>query len=140
MSRSPSEVSSSPSRPVVTHGSVPTGRAYPGGRPRPGTAWRSRRPSAAGTPRGTGRPRPYAATALDAFGPDRRMFGSGWPVCTLAATPYAQVLDTADELTAGLTPCERSRIFAGTAERAYGLTACPDRPTTSRRHTWRRDG
>lgn len=29
---------------------------------------------------------PYADTVLDAFGPDRLMFGSDWPVCTLAAT------------------------------------------------------
>ena len=29
--------------------------------------------------------RPYAEIALDAFGPARTMFGSDWPVCTLAA-------------------------------------------------------
>ncbi|MET7683216.1 amidohydrolase family protein [Streptomyces sp. NPDC005423] len=64
--------------------------------------------------------RPYAEVALDAFGPHRSMFGSDWPVCTLAAT-YRQVLDTAQELTAHLTRDERAEVFAGTATRVYGL-------------------
>jgi len=29
--------------------------------------------------------RPYAEQVLAAFGPDRTMFGSDWPVCLLAA-------------------------------------------------------
>ncbi|MFE8017885.1 amidohydrolase family protein [Streptomyces antibioticus] len=63
---------------------------------------------------------PYADTVLDAFGPDRVMFGSDWPVCLLAAD-YAEVVETARSLTAGLTPAEQREIFAGTATRAYGL-------------------
>jgi len=64
--------------------------------------------------------RPYAEVVLDAFGPDRVMFGSDWPVCTLAAS-YAQVLDAAEQLTEGLTAAERDAVFAGTARRIYGL-------------------
>ncbi|MFF0964841.1 amidohydrolase family protein [Streptomyces sp. NPDC003703] len=64
--------------------------------------------------------RPYADTVLDAFGPDRLMFGSDWPVCTLAAS-YAEVLATARELTAGLCAHERAAVFARTADRVYGL-------------------
>lgn len=64
--------------------------------------------------------RPYADTALDAFGPDRLMFGSDWPVCTLAAT-YAAVVDAARTLTAELTGTEEAQIFGGTATRAYRL-------------------
>jgi L-fuconolactonase len=64
--------------------------------------------------------RPYADTVLEAFGPARLMFGSDWPVCTLAA-PYARVLESAHELTAGLGPAEREMVFAGTATRVYGL-------------------
>ncbi|WP_445050937.1 amidohydrolase family protein [Streptomyces sp. SAS_269] len=41
--------------------------------------------------------RPYTDAALDAFGPGRLMFGSDWPVCTLAAG-YARVCETAREL------------------------------------------
>jgi L-fuconolactonase len=64
--------------------------------------------------------RPYTDTVLDAFGPDRLMFGSDWPVCTLAAS-YKEVLDTAHILTAGLTPSEREAVFSDTAVRTYGL-------------------
>ncbi len=63
---------------------------------------------------------PYAATALDAFGPSRLMFGSDWPVCVLAAT-YSQVTDTAGELTDDLSAAERTDVFEGTATRVYGL-------------------
>ncbi|MFE9879096.1 amidohydrolase family protein [Streptomyces sp. NPDC005784] len=62
--------------------------------------------------------RPYADTVLEAFGPDRTMFGSDWPVCTLAAT-YAQVVWTAEELTAALNENERQAVFTGTATRVY---------------------
>ena len=64
--------------------------------------------------------RPYVETALDAFGPERLMFGSDWPVCTLAAS-YPDVLAAARDLTAGLSPAEREAVFAGTAASVYGL-------------------
>ncbi|MFI9100183.1 amidohydrolase family protein [Streptomyces fildesensis] len=63
---------------------------------------------------------PYADTVLDAFGPDRLMFGSDWPVCRLAGS-YTQVVDTARELTGSLGPAEREAVFSGTATRVYGL-------------------
>jgi L-fuconolactonase len=63
---------------------------------------------------------PYAEVALDAFGPARMMFGSDWPVCTLAAN-YSDVLAAARDLTAGLSPAEREAVFAGTATSVYGL-------------------
>lgn len=64
--------------------------------------------------------RPYADTVLEAFGPGRLMFGSDWPVCTLAAT-YGEVLAAATELTAALCDAERAQVFEGTAARVYGL-------------------
>jgi len=64
--------------------------------------------------------RPYAEVALDAFGPGRVMFGSDWPVCTLAAS-YGEVLRTARDLTGHLSDAEREAIFAGTATRVYRL-------------------
>ncbi|MEU8649804.1 amidohydrolase family protein [Streptomyces sp. NPDC048737] len=64
--------------------------------------------------------RPYADAALDAFGPHRLMFGSDWPVCTLAAG-YGQVLDTARQLTGHLSPAESGQVFEATATRVYGL-------------------
>jgi L-fuconolactonase len=62
----------------------------------------------------------YADVALDAFGPARLMFGSDWPVCTLAAS-YTDVLAAARDLTAGLSPAEREAVFAGTATAVYEL-------------------
>ncbi|MFF4793133.1 amidohydrolase family protein [Streptomyces sp. NPDC001276] len=64
--------------------------------------------------------RPYADVVLDAFGPDRLMYGSDWPVCTLAAG-YAEVLAAARELSSELTAAERADVFEGTATRVYGL-------------------
>jgi L-fuconolactonase len=64
--------------------------------------------------------RPYAEVALHAFGPARMMFGSDWPVCTLAAG-YPDVLAAARDLTAALSPLEREAVFAGTATSVYGL-------------------
>jgi hypothetical protein len=58
--------------------------------------------------------------ALEAFGPDRLMFGSDWPVCTLVAS-YGTVVAAARDLTAALSPAERAAIFTGTATRVYGL-------------------
>jgi L-fuconolactonase len=64
--------------------------------------------------------RPYCDLALAKFGPDRVMFGSDWPVCTLGAS-YAQVCAAARALTAGLGRAEREAIFSGTARRIYAL-------------------
>lgn len=73
--------------------------------------------------------RPYADLVLDAFGPGRLMYGSDWPVCTLAA-PYADVLATARRLTSALSGAERTALFEGTASRVYGL-ARPGEPCTA---------
>lgn len=64
--------------------------------------------------------RPYTQVALDAFGPARLMFGSDWPVCTLAAS-YPDVLATARDLSADLSPAEREAVFSGTAISVYGV-------------------
>ncbi len=64
--------------------------------------------------------RPYADTVLDALEPGRLMFGSDWPVCTLAAS-YGQVVDVAEELTGGLGAEERAEVFGGTAAVCYRL-------------------
>jgi L-fuconolactonase len=67
---------------------------------------------------------PYIDHALAVFGPDRLMFGSDWPVCTLAAT-YDQVVAVVDSALAALAPAEREAILALTAMRVYGLTSRP---------------
>ncbi|MFH8473965.1 amidohydrolase family protein [Streptomyces sp. NPDC018000] len=64
--------------------------------------------------------RPYADTVIDAFGPRRLMFGSDWPVCTLAAG-YGEVVAATRELTAALTAAEQDQVWAGTARRVYRM-------------------
>jgi L-fuconolactonase len=59
----------------------------------------------------------YAARLLELFGPERLMFGSDWPVCTLAAS-YAEVLDLA---TSTLGTGERDAVLGETARRFYSL-------------------
>jgi L-fuconolactonase len=64
---------------------------------------------------------PYVDVVLEAFGPDRVMFGSDWPVCLLAAS-YAEVVEAAEALTSSLTTPDREAIFGDTARRIYNLT------------------
>jgi len=63
---------------------------------------------------------PYLDVVLDAFGPERLMAGSDWPVCLLAGE-YADVVAIPREYFAGLSSAERSLIDGGTATRFYGL-------------------
>jgi L-fuconolactonase len=65
--------------------------------------------------------RPYVDVVLEAFGPERVMFGSDWPVCLLA-TPYTNWVSAAEELTTSLSSDERAAVFGGTARRFYALT------------------
>ncbi|GAA2402578.1 amidohydrolase family protein [Actinomadura vinacea] len=63
---------------------------------------------------------PYARHVLRVFGPDRVMYGSDWPVCTLAAT-YEQVTDIAEAACADLDADGRDAVFGGTARCVYRL-------------------
>lgn len=62
----------------------------------------------------------YLETALEAFGPQRLMFGSDWPVCLLAAT-YRQWHDLVARFCSRLSVNEQARIFGDTAIEAYRL-------------------
>jgi L-fuconolactonase len=63
---------------------------------------------------------PYFDTVLQAFGPERLMFGSDWPVC-LVATTYSGWFNRVWERIASLSDTERDAILGGTAIRAYKL-------------------
>jgi L-fucono-1,5-lactonase len=66
--------------------------------------------------------RPYLDVAFEAFGPERLMFGSDWPVCLVAA-PYARVLGAVEAYVAGceLAGHDQRAIFGGNAARFYGI-------------------
>jgi L-fucono-1,5-lactonase len=68
---------------------------------------------------------PFADWVLDCFGPGRLMFGSDWPVCTLAAS-YHQVMSLAAGLLDGqLSEAERAAVFGGNAATTYRLDHNP---------------
>ncbi|MEP6996018.1 MAG: amidohydrolase family protein [Betaproteobacteria bacterium] len=64
--------------------------------------------------------RRYVAHVLEAFGTDRVLWGSDWPVLTLAAS-YADWIGASDALLSGLTVAERDAIYGGNARRFYTL-------------------
>ncbi len=55
---------------------------------------------------------------IDAFGPDRVMFGSDYPVANLHIG-FLQWIDTFKTITRDFSETEKSMIFAGTAQRIY---------------------
>jgi len=61
---------------------------------------------------------PVLDAALEAFGPGRVMFGSDWPVCTLAAS-YDRVHGVVERWASGLSEDERAALFGGTARKVY---------------------
>ena len=63
--------------------------------------------------------RPYLDIVFDAFGPDRLMFGSDWPVCLCAAS-YAQVKQIIDGYLQQVST-EVDKILGGNAIRFYRL-------------------
>jgi L-fuconolactonase len=67
-----------------------------------------------------GQLRPYLDVVLDAFGPERLMFGSDWPVC-LVAVSYAEWVSIIERFVESLSQSERERIWSGTAIEAYRL-------------------
>jgi L-fuconolactonase len=65
--------------------------------------------------------RPYYETVLDAFGPERLMFGTDWPVCLLRCD-YSQWVAAVRELIASLSATEQAHVMGLTAARVYGLS------------------
>ena len=64
--------------------------------------------------------RPYVETVLEAFGTDRVLFGSDWPVCTVASS-YGLWVGTVQKFTADLSTDERAKVLGGNAIDFYGL-------------------
>ena len=65
--------------------------------------------------------RPYLDVVVEAFGPDRLMAGSDWPVC-LVATDYGRWWHVLREYFAGFSEVERAQILGETAINTYGLS------------------
>jgi L-fuconolactonase len=71
---------------------------------------------------------PYVEIALEAFGPERLMFGSDWPVCLLA-TSYNEWQHVLAGMLSALSEDERGWIWGRTATRVYALGEEAPAPT-----------
>ena len=63
---------------------------------------------------------PYLDIVFTAFGPDRLMIGSDWPVCLVAAD-YSQVKGIIENYTKQFSATEHQDIFGGNAIEFYNL-------------------
>jgi len=66
--------------------------------------------------------RPYLDVVFEAFGVERLMFGTDWPVATLAGT-YQEVHQLAAGYVRNLTAEQQARFFGGSATEFYRLRA-----------------
>ena len=64
--------------------------------------------------------KPYIDTCIEAFGPDRAMFESNYPVDRWGAS-YRVLWNAFKRLAAGASADEKHALFAGTAARFYGI-------------------
>ena len=64
--------------------------------------------------------RPYWSVALEAFGPERLMFGSDWPVILLRSD-YAGWVGAVEELTRELSTDQQTAFWSGNVQRVYRL-------------------
>lgn len=63
---------------------------------------------------------PYFEVILEAFGPDRLLFGSDWPVC-MVATSYKSWTDLVRKTISAFSETEQEKIMGGNAVRIYDL-------------------
>ncbi len=64
--------------------------------------------------------RPYLDVVVEAFGVERLMVGSDWPVC-LVASEYGRWFEVLREYFGGFSESERDAVFGGTAIEVYQL-------------------
>ncbi len=64
--------------------------------------------------------RPYVDTCIAAFGPERRMFESNFPV-DRGSCDYATLWNALKRLASGASAGDKALLFSGTARRVYRL-------------------
>lgn len=63
---------------------------------------------------------PYLDVVVSAFGTDRLLFGSDWPVCLVAAS-YGEMMAIVTDYFSTLSENEQAKIFGGNAAKFYNL-------------------
>jgi L-fuconolactonase len=76
--------------------------------------------------------RPYLDVAFDAFGPDRLMIGSDWPVST-AAGDYSRTMRVVVDYLASHPAADQEAILGGNAQRFWRLKVDEDQGVRARR-------
>lgn len=64
--------------------------------------------------------KPYLDTVVEAFGTQRILYGSDWPVCLVAAS-YSQMMGIVRNYFSGFSQAEQSAFFGGNATTFYNL-------------------
>jgi len=64
---------------------------------------------------------PFLDIIVDAFGVDRIMFGSDWPVCLLGAEDYGQVLGIIERYFHSYSEEDQAKIFGLNARKFYNI-------------------
>lgn len=64
--------------------------------------------------------KPYLDVVFEAFGTDRVLIGSDWPVC-LVAGKYTEVMNVVIDYISTFSETEKANILGGNAVKAYGL-------------------
>ncbi len=64
--------------------------------------------------------RPFVMTAIEAFGAERVVFGTNWPVDRLYSS-YPDVIDAYAAIIGGFSEAEQRALFAGNAERLFRI-------------------
>ena len=64
--------------------------------------------------------KPYLDVVFEAFGEDRLMYGSDWPVCLLAGS-YERAFSLVEDYTRQLSASAKAKFFGGNAVKFYGL-------------------
>ena len=64
--------------------------------------------------------KPYIDLVFRAFGPERILYGSDWPVCLLAGN-YGQVKKLVTDYVSELSTAEKTAIMGGNAIKFYNL-------------------
>ncbi|MBJ6145377.1 amidohydrolase [Hymenobacter sp. BT559] len=65
--------------------------------------------------------RPYLDVVFAAFGPERVLYGSDWPVCNVAGG-YDRALGLLEDYLVPFTPTEQAQFWGDNAARFYGLS------------------
>lgn len=63
---------------------------------------------------------PYWNVALEAFGSERLMYGSDWPVILLRSE-YTRWVEAVEQLTSKLSPTQQAAFWSGNVQRVYRL-------------------